>query len=120
MKTRVVKTLSAGVLACAMTATIALAQAAPSAAPAPRLAPDVKPQAGYERVTERFVLANPTQIYSDILVTSPATGELTSLGKPVTPIAKVKDWDWYLVGRDGVGIGYISRGVLAPAARSPK
>ena len=95
---------------------LAAATPAPAAAPvSPKLAQGVKPQAGYEQLTERLVVANPTPIYSDILVTSPHTGELDKVGEPVNAIAKVKDWDWVLVGRDGVGIGYVSRDLLTPA-----
>ena len=95
----------------------ALASAPVSAAApiSPKLAQGVKPQAGYEQITERLVVANPTPIYSDILVTSPTTGELDKVGEPVNAIAKVKDWDWVLVGRDGVGIGYVSRDLLTTA-----
>jgi hypothetical protein len=95
------------------------ANALAATAVSPRLAPGVKAQAGYEALSERLVVANPTPIYSDIIWTSPHTGQLDKVGEPVNAIAKVKDWDWVLVGRDGVGIGYVSRDLLTTARQKP-
>ncbi len=101
--------------AAAATATTG-ATAAPGTplAAAPRLAPGVKPQAGYEAPTERLMVANPTPIFSDLDHTSAQTGRLDTVGAPVTVLAKVKGYDWLLVGKDGVGIGYVPRSLLTP------
>src|SRR5262252_2876124 len=84
------------------------------AAPAPsaeniRLADDVVPAPfGYESVTTRYVVAEPTPIYVSPYV-FPGTINNTNLprGAAVEVLAKVKDYDWVLVGRNGVGIGYL-------------
>jgi hypothetical protein len=35
-------------------------------------------------------------------------------GDRVDVLAKVKGWEWVLVGRDGMGIGYVSISMLSP------
>lgn len=81
----------------------------------PRLAANVKPPpAPLVRPAERLVVANPTPIFSDLSETSTATGHLDRVGQPVQTIAEVKGWDWLLVGKDGVGIGYVPRSLLMP------
>jgi hypothetical protein len=62
----------------------------------------------------QFVVANSTDIYSDVTLSSKVTGRLER-GEPVSVVAKPERWDWLLVGKNGVGIGYIPRGVVAPA-----
>jgi len=57
-------------------------------------------------MTKRFYVALPGSIHTDILWTSPSNGEL-ELNDTVDAIAKVKDWDWVVVGRNGVGVGYV-------------
>ncbi len=81
----------------------------------PKLAQGVVAALAYEVPKERFVVANPTQIYSDFNMTSPAVGELKTIGEPVQAVAKVQGWDWYLVGKDGVGVGYVPSSPLRPA-----
>ena len=108
------------VLPAALVLTLALSTPilAESQAVTPKLAPGVKAQAGYEASAERLLVANPTPIFSDILSTAPQTGQLDRIGEPVNVLAKVKDWDWVLVGRDGTGIGYVPTDLLIPAAHA--
>jgi hypothetical protein len=93
---------------------LALAAAPAAQAVSPRLAANVKPAPAYEAVRERLVAANPTPIFSDLNPTSMSTGTL-KLDEPVQALAKVQGWDWILVGKDGVGIGYVPRALLKPA-----
>jgi len=96
----------------------ALAPTAAPAAPAatPKLAANVKPAAGYEAPTERLVTAVSTPIFADLNPLGQTTGQLDRAGAPVTVLAKVRGYDWVLVGKDGVGIGYVPRSLLKPAA----
>jgi len=101
MKTTALTTLAALAAAAGLALSPAAAQTA-----APKLAEGVKPQAAYEPMTKRFYVALPGSIHTDILWTSPSNGEL-ELNDTVDAIAKVKDWDWVVVGRNGVGVGYV-------------
>ena len=74
----------------------------------PKLAENVKAQAAYEAVTTPLYVGNPTSIHVDITPYSQRVAELDNVGERVNAIAKVQGWDWYLVGRNGVGIGYVS------------
>jgi hypothetical protein len=80
----------------------------------PQLPPNVKRAPGYEAVAGRLVAANPTPIFTDLNVASPPNGEL-KLGEPVQALAKVRGWDWILVGKDGKPVGYVPRALLKPA-----
>ena len=82
-----------------------------------RLAEDVVPAPfGYEPVTTKYVVAEPTPLYVSPYV-FPGTVNNTNLsrGATVDALAKVKDFDWILVGRNGVGIGYVPIERLTPA-----
>ena len=81
--------------------------------PAPKLAPNVKPQPAYEAPPPALYVGAPTSIHTDITPYSPRLAELDRIGEKLTPIAKVKDWDWYVVARDGVGIGYVAGPMLS-------
>ncbi len=35
-------------------------------------------------------------------------------GDRVEVLAKVKGWEWVLIGKDGTGIGYVSISMLSP------
>ena len=107
--------LSAAIL-CAL-----LCQPAPAAPAASianvRLAEDVVPAPfGYEPVTTRYVVAEPTPLYVSPYI-FPGTVNSTNLarGAAVEVIAKAKDFDWILVGRNGVGVGYVPIERLTPA-----
>jgi len=82
-----------------------------------RLAEDVVPAPfGYEPVTARYVVAEPTPLYVSPYI-FPGTVNKNNLerGTAVEVLAKAKDYDWVLVGRNGVGIGYLPIERLTPA-----
>jgi hypothetical protein len=61
-----------------------------------------------------YIVANSTNIFSDhALYGTGVTGQL-KLGDKVEALAKVKGWDWILVGKEGTGIGYVPISMLAP------
>jgi hypothetical protein len=108
-------------LAVAVTAALAAGQLVPSAfaadipADSLKLAPGVVKAEGYETPATTYIVANSTNIYSDhSLVGDKVTGSLKR-GDRVEVLAKVKGWDWALVGKDGTGIGYVSISMLSPA-----
>ena len=79
-----------------------------------KLAPGLVKAAGYEEPATTYIVANSTNIYSGpSLVDTKITGELKR-GDHVDVLAKVKGWDWALVGKDGTGIGYVSISMLSP------
>ena len=101
---KTLKRLGAGAFGALLLASVAVAQTTGQVA-APKLAPNVKAQEAYEPApASRYVVALPGPIHTDIMWTSPANGEL-ELGDTVNAIAKVKNWDWVVVARDGVGVG---------------
>jgi hypothetical protein len=82
-----------------------------------RLADDVVPAPfGYEPVTTRYVVAEATPLYVSPYI-FPGTVNSTNLprGAAVEVLAKAKDFDWILVGRNGGGIGYVPIERLTPA-----
>jgi hypothetical protein len=79
-----------------------------------KLADGVSRMSAYEPPTTKYVVANSTDILSDVKLSSKVTGHLER-GQEVSVLAVPRDWDWLLVGRDGIGIGYIPRGAVAPA-----
>jgi hypothetical protein len=69
----------------------------------------------YETPATNYIVANATNIYSDHAFSdTKVMGELKR-GDPVDVLAKVKGWEWVLVGKDGTGIGYIPISMLSPA-----
>jgi hypothetical protein len=108
-------------LAVAVIAALAAGQVVPTAfaadipADSLKLAPGVVKAEGYETPATTYIVANSTNIYSDhSLVGDKVTGELKR-GDRVEVLAKVKGWEWVLVGKDGTGIGYVSISMLSPA-----
>jgi uncharacterized protein YgiM (DUF1202 family) len=102
---------------------IALANGAAVAADIPadslKLAPGVAKAEGYETPATTYIVANSTNIYSGpSLVDTKVTGQLKH-GDHVDVLAKVKGWEWALVGKDGTGIGYVTISMLAPADLRP-
>ena len=82
-----------------------------------RLADNVVPAPfGYENIATKYVVAEATPLYFSPYI-YPGTVDNTKLmpGAPVTILAKAKGYDWILVGRNGVGIGYVPMSRLAPA-----
>jgi uncharacterized protein YgiM (DUF1202 family) len=69
----------------------------------------------YETPATNYIVANSTNVYSDRwFYDSKVMGELKR-GEPVDVLAKVKGWEWVLVGKDGTGIGYVPISMLSPA-----
>jgi uncharacterized protein YgiM (DUF1202 family) len=102
----------------ALTAALSLAAAARAADIAPdslKLAAGVAKAEGYESPATTYIVANSTNIYSGhTFVDTKVTGELKR-GDRVEVLAKVKGWDWALIGMNGTGIGYVSISMLSPA-----
>ena len=80
-----------------------------------KLAPGVtKAPEGFETPTATYVVANPTNIFNNhFYYDTKVTGELKR-GEHVQALAKVKGYDWVLVGKNGTGIGYVPISMLAP------
>ena len=94
---------------------VSTAFAADISADSLKLAPGVVKAAGYEAPAMTYIVANSTNIYSGpSLVDTKVTGELKR-GDRVEVLAKVKGWEWALVGKDGTGIGYVSISMLSPS-----
>jgi uncharacterized protein YgiM (DUF1202 family) len=93
----------------------AVARAADIAPDSLKLAPGVAKAAGYEAPATTYIVANSTNIYSGhTFVDTKVTGQLKR-GDRVEVLAKVKGWEWTLIGKDGTGIGYVSISMLSPA-----
>jgi hypothetical protein len=80
-----------------------------------KIAAGVVKAPGYETLPAKgYIVANSTNIFSDHAVYGTGvTGQL-KLGEKVEALAKVKGWDWILVGKEGTGIGYVPISMLAP------
>ena len=80
-----------------------------------KFAPGVVQAPAYETPPASYIVANPTSVYSDhSFCGTMVTGELKR-GDHVDALAKVKGYDWVLVGKDGTGIGHVSISLLSPA-----
>jgi hypothetical protein len=109
-----VSTISAAITVALLNIAAAFAADIPSGSL--KLAPGViKASEGYETPPANYVVANPTDIYSDHSFFNTKTNGELKRGDKVQALAKVKGWDWILVGKDGTGVGYVSISMLAPA-----
>jgi hypothetical protein len=91
------------------------ARAADIAADGLKFAADVVKAPAYESPPATYIVANASSIFSDHSFTgTKVMGELKR-GDRVEALAKVKGWDWILVGKDGTGIGYVAISMLSPA-----
>jgi hypothetical protein len=107
------KAMSAAVIFAPFAITAALAADVPT--DSLKFAPDVVKAPGYETPPTSYIVANPTSVYSDhSFYGTKVTGELKR-GEHVDALAKVKGYDWLLVGKNGTGIGYVSISMLSPA-----
>lgn len=81
-----------------------------------KLAPGVVKASGYETLSaSNYIVANSTNIFSDhAFYGNNVTGELKRGEKPEV-LAKVKGWEWVLIGKQGTGIGYVATSMLSPA-----
>ena len=69
----------------------------------------------YETPATNYIVANSTNVYSDRwFYDTKVMGELKR-GEHVDVLAKVKGWEWVLVGKDGTAIGYVPISMLSPA-----
>jgi uncharacterized protein YgiM (DUF1202 family) len=104
-----------GVIFVAALLTDAAAVAGDISADTLKLAPGVAKATGYETPPTTYIVANSTNVYSGpSLVDTKVTGQLKR-GDHVDVLAKVKGWEWALVGKDGTGIGYVTISMLSPA-----
>jgi hypothetical protein len=96
--------------------TVASARAADLSADSLKLAPGVtKAAEGFEAPPTTYIVANPTSIFSDhFFFGTKVMGELKR-GEHVDALAKVKGYDWVLVGKNGQGLGYVPISMLSPA-----
>jgi uncharacterized protein YgiM (DUF1202 family) len=98
-----------------MTGFSTAAVAADVSADSLKLAPGVVKAEGYETPATTYIVANGTNVYSGhSFYDTKVTGELKR-GDYVDVLAKVKGWEWVLVGKNGTGIGYVSISMLSPA-----
>jgi hypothetical protein len=107
------------VAAAAMTVaalTAVSARAADLSTDSLKLAPGVtKAAEGFETPPTTYIVANPTSIFSDhFFFGTKVMGELKR-GEHVDALAKVKGYDWVLVGKNGQGLGYVPISMLSPA-----
>jgi hypothetical protein len=80
-----------------------------------KFAPGVVKAPGYETPGTSYIVANATDVYGDhSFYGTKVMGELKR-GEHVDVLAKVKGWEWVLVGKNGTGIGYVSISMLSPA-----
>jgi hypothetical protein len=105
---------SATITVAALTAVSA--RAADLSADSLKLAPGVtKAAEGFETPPTAYIVANPTSVFSDhSYFGTKVTGELKR-GEHVEALAKVKGYDWVLVGKNGQGLGYVPISMLSPA-----
>ena len=107
---------SLSLLAAAAVASLAFGAAAAPAfdESALKFAPDVKRAAeGFEPVPEPFVSVGGGALSAEPFYGSAPVGELRP-GQRIEALAMTKGQGWLLVGRKGVGVGYVSRGVVCP------
>lgn len=106
----------AALAAFAVAAVAVAAWAADIPADSLKLAPGVvRAMEGYESPPTTYIDANPTDIYSDhYFYNTKPTGALKR-GEKVDVLAKVKGWDWVLVGKNGTGVGYVAISMLSPS-----
>jgi len=81
-----------------------------------KLAPGVVQASGYETPpVANYIVADSTNIFSDhAFYRNNVTGELKRGERPDV-LAKVKGWEWVLIGKQGTGIGYVATSMLSPA-----
>ncbi len=81
-----------------------------------KLAPGVvMAKEGFETPPAMYIVANPTSTFSDhFYFDTKVTGELKR-GDRVDALAKVKGYDWVLIGKNGTGVGYVPISMLSPA-----
>lgn len=96
---------------------VGAAAAQPANLNAIHLSDDIVPAPdGFEAVTGKYVTRKATDLYiSPFIWAGKVIGMQLSAGQPVQILAKLKGYDWLLVGNRGEGIGYVPMSVLVPA-----
>lgn len=113
---RKITALVSGMALSILGAAIAVA-ASPTAVSAIQLSGDIVPAPdGFEPVSGKFVIVKPTDVYiSPFIWAGKVTGLHLDAAQTVEVLAKLKGYDWLLIGRMGEGIGYVPISKLAPA-----
>lgn len=71
---------------------------------------------GYEAVSGNYAAAHATDIYiSPYLWAGKVLGVAIPANQPVQVLAKVKDFDWLLIGSNGTPLGYLPLSAVSPA-----
>ncbi len=108
-----VTAVSAGLTVALLTITDA--NAADIATGSLKFADGVVKHEAYETPATSYIVANPTNVFHDkSFFGTRVTGELKR-GERAEVLAKVKGYEWVLVGKDGTGIGYVAISMLSPA-----
>jgi hypothetical protein len=69
---------------------------------------------GFEAAKGKYVTAKPTDVYiSPFIWAGKVIGLHLNAGQPVEVLAKLKGYDWLLIGRGGEGIGYVPISALS-------
>ena len=63
-----------------------------------------------------FVTSIQTPIFTTTSFNQPATEARLQLGDPLQVLADTDEGRWVLVGRGGVGIGYVARSMICPTS----
>jgi hypothetical protein len=82
-----------------------------------RLGGDLVPAPdGYERVATKYVTAKQTDVYiSPFIWGGKVMGVRFPAGQALEVIARPKGYDWLLIGRNGMTLGYVPMSVVAEA-----
>jgi hypothetical protein len=106
-------------LASALVMSIFCAAAAenPSTLDRIHLSNDIVPAPdGFEPVAGKFVVAKSTDVYiSPFIWAGKVTGLHLNAGQPVQVLAKLKGYDWLLIGMMNEGMGYVPISILTAA-----
>ena len=103
---------------CAATAFCPGAAIAQPANPnAIHLSDDIVPAPdGFEPAAGKYVARKATDLYiSPFIWAGKVVGVHLNAGQPVETLAKLRGYDWFLVGNKGEGIGYLPMSMLVPA-----
>jgi hypothetical protein len=113
--------LTPAVIVVAISAATALCPATTTAQPANlnaiHLSDDIVPAPnGFEPAAGKYVTRKATDLYiSPFVWAGKVVGVHLNAGQPVETLAKLRGYDWLLVGNKGEGIGYVPMSMLVPA-----
>jgi hypothetical protein len=117
MKTAVLVSGLAVAILCAGLCAVGATAAGAAADNTIRLSDDIVPAPdGFEPVAGRYVVVKATDVYISPYIWAGKVKNLhLNAGQPVDVLAKLKGYDWLLIGRMAEGIGYVPISDLAPA-----